>query len=153
MAGEPKKKRRASVRYIIGGQVMFHTGSPDSIGELVNIGQRGMLVRTHVEVAEGTEMPIGVTVEGYPAPLLVEGKIVGFSRDLVAVKFLKESPGIVQLLGWLSQENFPWTGLDTLRTNQETLSLIPAKTGQAADKPQEEANELEDILPFLDAMG
>ena len=149
----PKQRRRASVRYIIGGQVMFHTGSPDSSGELVNIGQHGMLVRTHVHVPQGTELPIEIAVEGYPAPLLIEGRVIGSSRDLQAVKFLKKSPGIVQLLGWLSQENIPWTGMDTAELDQETLSLIPAKGVQAPIHPQDEAAELDAILPFIEAMG
>ena len=149
----PKQSRRASLRYIISGQVMFHTGSPDSSGELVNIGQHGMLVRTHVQVAQGTEFPIGVTVEGYPAPLLVKGQVVGASQNLLAVKFLQESPGIIQLLGWLSQENVPWTGLDTLQTDHVTLSLISAKAEQTPTQPQDEVRELDAILPFIEAIG
>ena len=152
MTAESGGKRRASVRYIIGGQVTFHTGSPDSAGNLVNIGRYGMLVRTHVQVPEGTELPIGLTVEGYPTPLQAHGRVVGARQDLLAIKFLGESDTMAQLLQWLRQENVPWTGLDTIHSDQTVLSL------QAAPEPppqpvQAEQRELEAILPFIEAMG
>lgn len=153
MTAEAGRKRRASVRYIIGGQVIFHTGSPDSCGELVNIGQYGMLVRTHVQVPDGTDLRIGLTVEGYPAALQGEGRVVGARQDLLAVKFVREPAGLIQLLQWLCQENVPWTGLDTLHSGQVVSSLVPATAEQQPYESQEERRELEAILPFIDAMG
>jgi hypothetical protein len=152
MTAESGTKRRASVRYIIGGQVIFHTGSPDSSGGLVNIGRYGMLVRTHVHIPEGTELAIGLTVEGYPTPLQGNGCVVGARRDLLAIKFLGEPDRMTHLLQWLRQENVPWTGLDTLHSDQAVLSL-PAATEPLAQPEQAEQRELEAILPFIEAMG
>ena len=146
-------KRRARVRYIINGQVIFHTGSPDSSGDLVNIGQYGMLVRTHVQVPEGTEFRIGLTVEGYPTPRQCDGRVVGARQDLLAIKFFGEPDGLTQLLQWLSLENVPWTGLDTLDSDQLTLSPAPATPEQSPSRAQTERRELEAILPFIEAMG
>jgi hypothetical protein len=146
-------KRRASVRYIVGGQVIFHTGSPDSCGDLVNIGPYGILVRTHVQVPEGTEFRIGLTVEGYPTPLQGDGRVVGARQGLLAVKFLGEPDGLFQLLRWLSLENVPWTGLDTLHSDQVIVSLVPAAPEQPLSDAQAEHQELEEILPFIEAMG
>jgi len=153
MTAEAGRKRRASVRYIIGGQVIFHTGSPDSCGGLVNIGQYGMLVRTQVQVPEGTEFRIGLTVEGYPNPLQCDGQVVGAKQDLLAVKLLRESEGMIHLLQWLGRENVPWTGLDTLHSEQAILSLVPAPPEQSPSGAQAERNELEALLPFIEAMG
>ena len=153
MATEASQKRRAGVRYIIGGQVIFHTGSPDSSGELVNLGQYGMLVRTQVQVPAGTDLRIGLAVEGYPHALQGDARVVGARQDLLAVKFLRELPGIIQLLGWLSRENVPWTGLDTLQSEQVILSLVPAPPEQTSPSAQAERQELEAILPFIEAMG
>ena len=153
MTAEGGQKRRASVRYIIGGQVIFHTGSPDSSGELVNISQRGMLVRTHVQVPEGTKLRIGFTVEGYPTPLQGGGCVVGVRQDLLAIRFLRDPAGLLQLLQWLSLENAPWTGLDTIDSDQVTLSLFPVTAQQPSSRAQAERNELEAILPFLEAIG
>ena len=141
------------MRYIIGGQVVFHTGSPDSSGDLVNLGRYGMLVRTQVQVPAGTDLRIGLAVEGYPHALQGDGRVVGARQDLLAVKFLRELPGLIQLLGWLSRENVPWTGLDTLQSDQVILSLVPASPEQAPPSAQAERQELEDILPFIEAMG
>ena len=146
-------RRRASLRYIIGGQVIFHTGSPDSCGDLVNLGQHGMLVRTQVQVPEGTEFRIGLTVEGYPTSLQGEGRVVGARQGLLAIRFLREPDGMILLLQWLSQENVPWTGLDTLHSDQIILSLVPATPEQAPSEAQTEQHELEAILPFIEAMG
>ena len=153
MTAESGLRRRASVRYIIGGQVIFHTGSPDSSGDLVNIGQYGMLVRTHVQVPDGTELRIGLTVEGYPPPIQGEGRVVGAQQDLLAIKFLSEPDGLIQLLEWLSLENVPWTGVDTLHSDQLILSLVPATPEQSPSRAQAEHQELEAILPFIEAMG
>ena len=149
MTAEAGQKRRRSVRYIIGGQVIFHTGSPDSCGDLVNLGRHGMLVRTNVQVPEGTEFRIGLTVEGYPTSLQADGRVSGSRQDLLAVRFLREPDGMMHLLQWLSQENVPWTGLDTLHS----LSLVPAKPEQSPLRAQDETHALEAILPFIEAMG
>ena len=141
------------MRYIIGGQVIFHTGSPDSCGDLVNLGQHGMLVRTQVQVPAGTEFRIGLTVEGYPTSLQGDGRVVGARQDLVAIRFLREPAGLIQLLQWLAQENVPWTGLDTLHSDQVILSLVPAAPEQPPSPAQSEHHELEAILPFIEAMG
>ena len=153
MTAEAGPKRRASVRYIIGGQVIFHTGSPDSCGDLVNLGQHGMLVRTQVQVPAGTEFRIGLTVEGYPTSLQGDGRVVGARQDLLAIRFLREPAGLIQLLQWLAQENVPWTGLDTLHSDQVILSLVPATPEQSPSRAQSERHELEAILPFIEAMG
>ncbi len=146
-------KRRASVRYIIGGQVILHTGSPDSCGDLVNIGPQGILIRTNVQVPEGTELRIGFTVEGYPTPLQGDGQVVGFQQDLMAMKFLGEPAELIHLLQWLSRENIPWTGLDSLDADKAAL-LLAASSDEKAPFGTPAANqELEAILPFLEAMG
>ena len=146
-------ERRRNVRYIVGGQVILCTGSPDSSGNLVNLGQYGILVRTNVRVPAGTQFRIGFTVDGYDTPFRCESQVVGIHSDLLAVKFLGEMAELAPLLQWLDQENVPWTGLETL----DGVHAIPAPVTATADLTSPEIEnpdaELEAILPFVEAMG
>ena len=146
-------ERRRSVRYIVGGGVVFHTGSPESCGEVVNIGRYGMLVRTNVRVSEGTKLQVGFTVEGYPMAVQGTSQIVGANTDLLAMKFLAEPRELPQLLQWLEQENFPWTGLDAPDSDAAVRRQGAAVAGPPSSAVQDERQELETILPLLDAMG
>ena len=146
-------ERRRSVRYIVGGEVVFHTGSPESCGALVNIGRYGMLVRTNVCVSEGTKLQVGFTVEGYPTTVRGLSQVVGAGTDLLAMKFLDEPPELSQLLQWLEQDNFPWTGLDDPESDAAVRHEQASQAAPASAPIQHERQELEAILPFLDAIG
>lgn len=146
-------ERRRGVRYIVGGEVIFHTGSPESCGVLVNIGRHGMLVRTNVRVPEGTKLQVGFTVEGYPMTVQGFSQVVGASTDLLAIKFLDEPGELRQLFQWLEQENFPWTGLDAPESGATVRRQQASQAASASSPIQDERQELEAILPFLDAMG
>jgi hypothetical protein len=145
-------RRRASVRYIAPGEVIFHTGSPDSCGQLVNIGRHGMLVRTNFRASEGSTYHIGFAVDGYPHAFRAEGQIVGSREDLLAIKFVREPDEILQLLEWLGRENIPWTGLDSLEADRALPSphCQPEANGSGSATAKQ---ELENILPFLEAIG
>ena len=146
-------ERRRSVRYIVGGEVVFHTGSPESCGALVNIGRYGMLVRTNVCVSEGTKLQVGFTVDGYPMALQGPSQIVGANTDLLAMKFIVEPRELPQLLQWLERGNFPWTGLDAPDSDAAVRRQRASEAAPAYSPIQDERQELEAILPFLDAMG
>ena len=146
-------ERRRGVRYIVGGEVVFHTGSPESCGSLVNIGRHGMLVRTNVRVPEGTKLQVGFTVEGYPTAVQGPTQVVGANTDLLAMQFLDEPRARLQLLQWLEQENFPWTGLDAPDRDAAVRRQRASPAAPASSPIQDERQELEAILPFLDALG
>jgi hypothetical protein len=149
--GSPKRRR--SVRYITGGQVIFHTGSADSCGDLVNLGQYGMLVRTNVYVPVGTKFWIGVSVDGYPTPVQGESKVVGMNSDLLAMKFLGETAELARLLQWFDRENVPWTGLDSPDSGSGARTATPGLGDLASAEGKATDPELDAVLPFLDAMG
>jgi hypothetical protein len=149
--GSPKRRR--SVRYITGGQVIFHTGSADSCGDLVNLGQYGMLVRTNVYVPVGTKFWIGVSVDGYPTPVQGESKVVGMNSDLLAIKFLGEMAELARLLQWFERENVPWTGLDSPDSGSGARTATPGLGDLASAEGKATDPELDAVLPFLDAMG
>jgi len=150
--GNPQRRR--SVRFIVSGQVTFHTGSADSSGELVNVGPYGMLVRTNVRFAVRTRVRIGVSVDGYPTPVQGESEIVGNSDDLLAMKFLGEMTELGWLLQWLDQENVPWTGADCPDGGSVSGKASPGLSGPAAPEDGQAADpELDAVLPFLEAMG
>ena len=112
-----------------------------------------MLIRTNVQVPEGTELRIGFTVEGYPTPLQGDGQVVGFQQDLMAMKFLGEPAELIHLLQWLSRENVPWTGLDSLDADKAALLLAASSDEKPSFGTPAANQELEAILPFLEAMG
>ena len=146
-------ERRRSLRYIVGGEVVFHTGSPESCGALVNIGRHGMLVRTNVRVPEGTKLQVGFTVGRYPMAFQGPSQVVGANTDLLAVKFLDEPRALPQLLQWLERENLPWTGLDAPDSDAAVRRQQASPAAPASSPIQDERQELEAILPFLDAIG
>lgn len=146
-------ERWRSVRYIVSGQVIFYTGSPDSCGDLVNLGQYGMLVRTNVCVPAGTRFRIGITVDGYPVPFQGDSQVVGTGSDLLAMKFLGEMAELAQLLQWLDRENVPWTGLDSADNGSGGWAAIPGLVGPGSPEEKATDPELEAVLPFLEAMG
>ena len=152
-ASERGPERRRSVRYIVEGDVIFHIGSPESSGALVNIGRHGMLVRTKVLVPEGTKLRVGFTVDGYPAECQGRSQVVRTSPDLLAVQFLGEPRGLPQLLLWLERENVPWTGQDTPEGYSALRAPQASEAVPASSALREERRELEAILPLLDAMG
>ena len=146
-------ERRRSVRYIVGGDVILHTGSPESSGVLVNIGQHGMLVRSNVLVPEGTKLPVRFSVDEYPAEFQGRSQVVRARSDLLAMQFLEEPQELLQLLRWLERENAPWTGLDIPQGDNLLRSPQPCEMAFASATTQNERQELEAILPLLDAMG
>ena len=146
-------KRRRNVRYITGGKVIFHTGSADSYGDLVNLGQYGVLVRTNVRVPAGTQFRIGFTVDGYATPFQCESQVAGIHSGLLAMKFLGAMAELAPLLQWLDRENVPWTGLETPDSVHAIPALVTAPAGLPSSKIENRDAELEAILPFLEAMG
>ena len=146
-------KRRRSVRYIVSGQVIFYTGSPDSCGDLVNVGRHGMLVRTNVRVPVGTQFRIGFAVDGYPTPFQGDSRVVGMDSNLVAMKFVEEATELALLLQWLDQENIPWTGLDEPDGDRANRMTLPGTADLASSRINRPNPELEAILPFVEAMG
>lgn len=121
------KERRRYRRYIVSGQVRIRTNSSETPAELVNFGQGGLLVRSHVVLPVGTQAAICVTASCYPNAFDVAGEVVGGKDDLVAIKFLGQANGVKELLHWLVQENFPWTGtFDSQSGETETPSYAPA---------------------------
>lgn len=132
------RERRRYRRYIVSGQVRIRTNSAETVGELVNFGQGGLQVRSQSVLPVGTQAVFCVTAFCYPNPFDIAGEIVGGKNDLMAVKFLGSANGVNELLHWLDQENFPWTGtFDSNPPEAEKLvvqaSPAPPETGCGAE--------------------
>ena len=69
------------------------------------------------------------------------------------MKFLDEPRERPQLLQWLERENLPWTGLDAPDRDAEVRRQRASVAAPASSPIPEERQELEAILPFLDALG
>ena len=97
-------------RYIVSGTVRFDTNSEAGSGDLINLGEAGILIRSGVVLPEGTEGTFHVVPSCYPFKFEVEGQVVGGRDDLVAIRFLQNHQTVSALIQWLGQENCPWTG-------------------------------------------
>lgn len=131
-----RKERRRHRRYIVSGQVKLRTESFVVQGELVNFGQGGMLVRSGLVLLVGTQMRARVTAFCYPYAFDVAGEVVSTKNALMAIKFLEQPNGVQELLYWLEQENFPWTGTFdsiTSETEQPWHCPSPALSASGSD--------------------
>ena len=104
-----RKERRRYRRYIVGGKVWFRIDTIEASADLVNFGPGGMLIRSRFVLPEGTHLPIQVMAFRYPNSFAVPGRVVDGKGELMAIKFLKLTDGVKELLQWLEQENYPWT--------------------------------------------
>jgi hypothetical protein len=108
------RERRRYRRYIVKGSVIINPALPEAagdatVGELLNIGLGGVLLRSKTIPREGTRVSLRFSFDGYPEKTLAEGQVVGTKPDLMAVKFLEQPAGIDAVLNWLEQEHYPWT--------------------------------------------
>ncbi|OFW45079.1 MAG: hypothetical protein A3J28_00765 [Acidobacteria bacterium RIFCSPLOWO2_12_FULL_60_22] len=145
-----QNERRRYRRYIVRGEVKLRSGSVETSGGLVNLGQGGMLIRSGVALAEGREMTIHAKVAGYPNPLEVPGRVIRVQDELTAIQFLKPLDNGHELLLWLARENYPWTGTDA------SDGPDPAQFGQVPSKTSSEGisdGEMKDLLDSLDQLG
>ena len=145
-----RNERRHYRRYIVGGEVKLRSGSVETSGGLVNLGQGGMLLRSGVALLEGREMTVYAKVAGYPNPLEVPGRVIRAQDELTAIQFLKPLEDGHELLLWLAQENCSWTGTDA------SDGPDPAQFGQIPSRTSPEGisdGELKDILDSLDQLG
>jgi hypothetical protein len=108
------RERRRYRRYIVKGSVIINLALPEAagdatVGELLNIGLGGVLLRSKITHQEGTRVSLNFEFDGYPEKTSAEGQVVGTKPDLMAVKFLEQPVGIDAVLCWLEQEHYPWT--------------------------------------------
>jgi hypothetical protein len=103
-------ERRKHRRYIVRGRVRFLVDSMEVWGELVNFGGGGMQIRSRFELIEGAKLKARVMAFCYPSSFEVKGKVVGGKDALVSIQFVDKPEAVSELLLWLEQEHFPWTG-------------------------------------------
>ncbi len=99
-----KTDKRRYRRYAVSGNVQFRTEVDAAVGELVHIGRRGMLIRSHFIPPLRTNLSIRFTVHGYGETLSIGGRVVGSEKDMIAVSFSVEPAGMEQLLQWLDKK-------------------------------------------------
>ena len=99
-----KSEKRRYKRYVVSGQVEIRTEVDEAVGELVHIGRRGILIRSHFIPPLRTNLSIHFTVQRYGETFRVGGRVVGSEKDLIAVNFSVEPAGMEELLQWLDMK-------------------------------------------------
>ncbi len=99
-----KTEKRRYRRYVVYGQVEFRMELEKAVGELVHIGRRGVLIRSHFIPPLRTDLSIHFTVRGYGEKFRVGGRVVGSEKDMIAVSFSVEPAGMEKLLQWLDMK-------------------------------------------------
>ena len=99
-----KTEKRRYRRYPVSGQVQFRTEVDEAVGELVHIGKRGMLIRSHFMPPLRTNLSIHFTVQRYGETFRVGGRVVGSEKGMIAVSFPVEPVGMEELLQWLDKK-------------------------------------------------
>ena len=97
-------------RYIVSGTVRFTTNFEAGSGDLINLGEAGILIRGGLVLPEGTEETFHVVPSRYPVEFEIQGQVVGVKDDLMAIRFLQELQTVAVLIQYLERENCPWTG-------------------------------------------
>ena len=138
----PGPERRRYRRYIVSGTATLSVGGQEITADLVNFGFGGLLLRSPLQISVGTTLKVRVLAFCYPNPFEVSVQVVGGREMLVAGKFLERTAGAHELLLWLEQEHFPWTGTLPPATPsepdpQERKQPVTA-TGMEADESLEE---------------
>jgi PilZ domain len=103
-------ERRKHRRYIVRGRVRFLIDSLEVSADLVNFGQGGLLIRSPFTLPVGTRLDLRILAFCYPAAVIGIGRVVGGRGNLLAVQLVQQSSEADQLLWWLEQEHYPWTG-------------------------------------------
>lgn len=98
-----KSEKRRYKRYVVSGQVEIRTEVDEAVGELVHIGRRGILIRSHFIPPLRTDLSIHFTVQRYGETFRAGGRVVGSEKDLIAVSFSVEPAGMEELLQWLDK--------------------------------------------------
>jgi hypothetical protein len=138
-------ERRRYRRYIVSGTVRFVTNLEAGSGDLVNLGDGGILIRSGVALPEGTEGSFHVVPSHCPFEFEIQGRVVGVKGDRMAIRFLQRNQTVAALIQWLERENFPWTGtvaMDALSAVYSLRMESCALPAQAEDAELECAREL-----------
>ncbi len=103
-------ERRQYKRYGVTGRTEFQTDSERAVGELLDIGTGGLLIRSRLIPDKGTNLWAQFTVAGYPGGFETRGRVVRTQLDVVAVMFLKPPAGLERPLAWLEHRTSPQPG-------------------------------------------
>ena len=135
----PLFERRKHRRFIVSGRVRMVSGFDSGLGNLVNLGEGGILMRTRALFPEGTKATFQVQPSACPIEIEIEGEVVGVKDDIMAVRFLEKRPEVSACVQWLANENCPWTGAVAIETPEISRSVQAI----SPDRPDQVHTELE----------
>ena len=93
--------RRQGRRYLIVGAAVIRTLKGEFQGEMVNVGDGGMLAFCDAALSLGERVEVRFKVQDYPLEVKVQGRIVHTAIGLVGIGFLDEPDSLDEVLLWL----------------------------------------------------
>ena len=96
-------ERRCHKRYPVSGKIVFQTESQEATGELVDIAQGGICIRSEVKPLEGEELTVRFTVQEHIGVFEIRGLVVRVQSNSWAMMFLEEPVKLEMLLRSLEE--------------------------------------------------
>ena len=103
-------EKRRHKRYSVTGRAEFQADSAKGVGDLLDVGTGGLLIRSPLVPDKGTNVWVQFAVAGYPGALDSRGRVVRGQLDVVAVMFLEPPTELERLLTWLEHRTPPQPG-------------------------------------------
>jgi hypothetical protein len=136
-------ERRRFRRYIISGEVELRMSYLETVAELVNLGEGGLLVRGQIALPEGSLITARVKPARGPFNLEIHGEVVGGKGNLMAVRFTEAPRNINEMLCWLQMENLPWAGtLDNSEAEPMPVAQTVAASAEASPEIEREMDSV-----------
>ena len=96
-------ERRRYKRYPAAGQAEFSTASMKATGELLDIAEGGVLIRSLVKPSDGIGATVRFAVSDYPRVFVADGQVVRVQMSTLVIKFFGKPPELDELLQWLER--------------------------------------------------
>ncbi len=94
-------KSRSHKRCPAAGKAEFWTAHVKATGDLLDVGEEGILIRSEVELNRRRRVTVSFKVLGYPQVFETEGRLERVRLSTLAIMFLDKPAGLDELLRWL----------------------------------------------------
>ncbi len=96
-------KSRSHKRCPAAGKAEFWTAHVKATGDLLDVGEEGILIRSEIETNRRRRVTVRFKVLGYPSVLETEGRLERVHLSTLAIMFLDKPAGLDELLRWLER--------------------------------------------------
>lgn len=97
-------ERRKYERYRVDGKASFWMTTEPAVGEVLDVGSGGLLVRSDVLVPQGARVTMQFKVAGSDRGFIANGRVIRTQMDVLAIMFLEKVEGLEDLLKELKEK-------------------------------------------------